>query len=96
MDLDNVPEPKNDGEYLEMCNHLKQTYDNISEKCFKLEMNEIEHKKIMMTCYGLIRSIDNMSEHIELPHELLNLIETLRGFMSGVVEYHILGIKDSI
>ena len=74
MDLDNMPEPKNDGEYLEMCNHLKQTYDNISEKCFKLEMNEIEHKKIMMTAYGLIRSIDNMSEHCDIPHELLALL----------------------
>tara|TARA_R110000764_G_scaffold167478_1_gene254649 strand:+ start:481 stop:771 length:291 start_codon:yes stop_codon:yes gene_type:complete len=96
MDLDNVSEPKNEGQYLELCNQLKETYDTISEKCFRLEMEQIEHKKILMCCYGLIRSIDNMTEHVDIPIELLNLIETLRGFMSGVVEYHILGIKDSI
>ena len=46
IDEENVP--INDGEYLEMVNHLKNTYDEISTKLFASEMQLMDLKKDLM------------------------------------------------
>ena len=94
IDEENVP--INDGEYLEMVNHLKNTYDEISAKLFASEMELMDLKKDLMTAYGVIRLIDNLLEHIiEVPHELTVLVEVLRGELSDNIDKFIFGMKGS-
>ena len=91
MDLDLQKIPKDEGDYLEMVAHLKQLYDEITQKCSLLENKEKEYKKIIMTVYGLSRVIDTICDScFEVPPELNILIETLRAFCSDNITEHIL------
>ena len=99
MDLDQnkieEQKPTNEGEYLEMVSHLKQIYDNLNDKCFKMEIKEMEYKKILMTTYGLARVIDVVAEGVwECPPELNILIETLRAHCSDALDVHIFNIVE--
>ena len=88
---DNITE----GQYIEMANHLKETYDKISEKLFKSEIKIIELKKELMTSYGLIRVIDNILEHLyDVPHEVVVLVECLRSHLSEVMDKELFNIKE--
>ena len=96
MDLDKITQtPTNEGEYLEMTNHLKQIYDELSQKCFKLEIKEMELKKILMATYGLARVIDIIAEGLfDIPPELNILIETLRAHCSDAIDTHVFNIVE--
>lgn len=95
MDLDKNYSPTNENEYLEMTNHLKEIYDKLSDKCFKMEMKEMELKKILMATYGLARVIDVIAEGLwECPPELNILIETLRAHCSDAIDEHVFKIVE--
>ena len=86
--------PINEGEYLEMVNHLKATYDEMAEKLFRKDMELMDIKKDLMTAYGVIRLLDNLLEHIaEVPHELTILVEVLRGLLSDSIDNYMFNIK---
>ena len=88
---DNITE----GQYIEMANHLKETYDKISEKLFKSEIKIMELKKEIITAYGLIRVIDNILEHLyDVPHEVVVLVECLRSHLSEVMDKELFNIKE--
>ena len=88
---DNITE----GQYIEMANHLKETYDKISEKLFKSEIKIMELKKEIITAYGLIRVIDNILEHLyDVPHEVVVLVECLRCHLSEVMDKELFNIKE--
>ena len=87
-------EPINDGQYLEMADHLKKLYDDIEQKNIKLELEKIELKKILITSYGLVRLVDNFVDVIHnVPTELEVLVSTLRGYLSEETDKHIFNIK---
>lgn len=87
-------EPINDGQYLEMVNHLKKLYDGIEEKNIKLELEKIELKKILITSYGLVRIVDNFVDIIHnVPNELEVLVSSLRSYLSEETDKHIFNIK---
>ena len=88
---DNITE----GQYIEMANHLKETYDKMSEKLFKSEIKIMELKKEIITAYGLIRVIDNILEHLyDVPHEVVVLVECLRSHLSEVMDKELFNIKE--
>ena len=88
---DNITE----GQYIEMANHLKETYDKMNEKLFKSEIKIIELKKELMTSYGLVRVIDNILEHLyDVPHEVVVLVECLRSHLSEVMDKELFNIKE--
>ena len=88
---DNITE----GQYIEMANHLKETYDKISEKLFKSEIKIMELKKEIITAYGLIRVIDNILVHLyDVPHEVVVLVECLRSHLSEVMDKELFNIKE--
>ena len=71
-------------EYLDMVNQLKVKFDEIDKSNNKLLKNDIEHKKVIMTCYGILRIMD-ITFHSD-PEFILLLIQTLRGMLSeGVI-----------
>ena len=93
--IDEPNEPMNDGQYLEMANHLKETYDKMEEKLLRSEIKIIDLKKEIISAYGLIRVIDNLMEHLhEVPHEIVVIVELLRSQLSDTVDKEIFNIKE--
>ena len=93
-----VDEPNDtmtEGQYLEMANHLKETYDKMEEKLLRSEIKIIDLKKEIMTSYGLTRVIDNLIDHLcEVPHEVVVLVELLRAQLSDTIDKEIFNIKE--
>ena len=49
--IDEKDDKMTEQQYIEMSNHLKETYDKISEKLFRSEIKIIDLKKDLMKCH---------------------------------------------
>ncbi len=88
-------EPDNEGEYLAMADHLKKIYDEVEMKNQRLTLDKMELQKILMSAYGMSRVIDNLASNImDIPADLVMLIEHMRGFLSDELDTHVFNIKD--
>tara|TARA_R110002050_G_scaffold254165_1_gene392610 strand:+ start:44 stop:331 length:288 start_codon:yes stop_codon:yes gene_type:complete len=84
----------NDAAMKEMADHLKETYDNMSFKLDKLELENLEYRKHLISAYGFCRVLDMMAtDSYDIQPEILTLIETLRAYLSEVVDATIFKIK---
>tara|TARA_R110002167_G_scaffold85579_3_gene231997 strand:+ start:355 stop:657 length:303 start_codon:yes stop_codon:yes gene_type:complete len=93
--IDEKDDKMTEQQYIEMSNHLKETYDKISEKLFRSEIKIIDLKKDLITVYGLVRIIDNILDNLyEVPHEVVVLIECLRSHLSDVMDKELFNIND--
>ena len=93
--IDEKDDKMTEQQYIEMSNHLKETYDKISEKLFRSEIKIIDLKKDLITVYGLVRIIDNILDNLyEVPHEVVVLIECLRSHISDIMDKELFNIKD--
>ena len=86
-----------EGEYLELCNDLKSKYDTITDKLDKIELQELQLKKDFISCYGIVRMLDNLisNSHIGYDNEVVTIVEVLRGMVSNMMDTHIFGIEDA-
>ena len=85
--IDEKDDDMTEQQYLEMANHLKQTYDKMEEKLLRSEIKIMDLKKELMTAYGLVRIIDNILDNLyEVPHEVVVLVECLRGNLSDSMD----------
>ena len=84
-----------EGEYLELCNDLKNKYDEITDKLDRIELQELDMKKDLITAYGVVRMLDNLisNSHIGYDNEVVVIVEVLRGLMSNSMDRHIFGIE---
>ena len=82
-------------EYLEMVNQLKDKYDEITDKLDRIELQELDMKKDLITAYGVVRMLDNLisNSHIGYDNEVVVIVEVLRGLMSNSMDRHIFGIE---
>ena len=88
-------EPDNEGEYLAMADHLKKIYDEVEMKNQRLTLDKMELQKILMSAYGMSRVKDNLASNImDIPADLVMLIEHMRGFLSDELDTHVFNIKD--
>tara|TARA_R110002012_G_scaffold135897_1_gene289892 strand:- start:1177 stop:1494 length:318 start_codon:yes stop_codon:yes gene_type:complete len=86
--------PNNEGEYIEMANHLKKLYEEIDKKNKKIMGEKQELIKVLLSSYGLIRVIDNYVSNVyDIPNDLVVLIETLRGSLSDELDTFIFNIN---
>ena len=84
-----------DGEMLEMSNHLKELYDKKENEVEKLKEENLNLKKVIMSCYGSIRLLDQQWNNILLDRDTnCHIIEALRSYLSDIVEYEILDIEN--
>jgi len=84
----------NDAAMKEMADQLKEAYDEITFKLDKLELENIEYKKHLVSAYGFCRVLDMMAtDSYDIQPEILTLIETLRAYLSEVVDSTIFNIK---
>ena len=85
-----------EGEYLELCNDLKTKYDEITDKLDRIELQELDMKKDLITAYGVVRMLDNLisNSHIPYDNEVVTIVEVLRGLLSNCMDRHIFHIED--
>ena len=82
-------------EYIEMANQLKCRYDEITDKLDKIELQELQLKKDFISCYGIVRMLDNLisNSHVPYDNEILVIVEVLRGLLSNCMDRHIFHIE---
>ncbi len=77
----------NDEALIEMADQLKKTYDEITFKIEKIQLENLELKKNLISAYGFCRVLDMIaSDSYELQPEILILIETLRAYLSTTMD----------
>ncbi len=80
-----------EGEYLDMCNQLKEKYDKIEQKEKQLEKNLFVIKRDLMKIYGLSEALDEyMLRDYELPADTTAVLELLISTIKDCSEEHIL------
>lgn len=84
-------------DYLEMVNQLKEKYDEITAKLDKIELLELDIKKDMISCYGIVRILDHLisTSMGGYDTEVITMIEVLRGMLSDCMDKHILQINSA-
>lgn len=75
-----------EGEYLELCDQLKEKYEK-----HQIEMNlmKIKNKQLikeLITSYGMIRLIDNLTEETMIEMQIKIMIESLRSHLSNIFD----------
>ena len=75
---------ENEQMYLDMVNQLKVKFDEMEKTNIKYKKKDLEQKKIIWTCYGILRILDD-TFHSD-PEFIHNLIQNLRGMLSAVFE----------
>lgn len=75
---------ENEQMYLEMVNQLKVRFEEMDNEVRRLKKNDLEQKKIIWSCYGILRIID-ITFHSDPDFNLL-LIQNLRGMLSEVFD----------
>jgi len=84
-----------DGEVYNMAEHLKELYDKKEKELEKIKEENLDLKKVIMSCYGTIRLLDQQWNNILLDRDTNNyILEALRSYLSNVVEYEILHVED--
>ena len=91
----NNNEIKNDNEYLEFSNQMKEQFNELEAEKKLTEMENYELKKEIVTVYGLIRVLDTcISDLHNIPNFVVELAERTRGGLSSVMDKYIFNIKD--
>jgi hypothetical protein len=86
---------KTDKEVYDMAEHLKSLYDAKESELEKLKEQNITLKKVIMSAYGSIRLLDQNFCNILLDEQANKfIIESLRSYLSDIVDYEILHIED--
>ena len=90
-----MDDEKTDKEMYDMAEHLKSLYDIKEAEIEKLREQNITLKKVIMSAYGSIRLLDQNFCNILLDEQANKfIIESLRSYLSDIVEYEILHIED--
>ena len=75
-----------EGQYLELANQLKESFDEKDKQVDLLLKENEELKKNFISIYGMLRVIDYYSQgHIDDP-VVITLIEAARGYASSVLD----------
>jgi len=74
-----------EGEYLELANQLKESFDEKDKQVKTLLEENEEIKKHFLSLYGMLRVMNYYADgNVDEP--ILTLIETARGFASSVLD----------
>ena len=84
-------EEMNDGMYLDAMNQLKDKFLMVEDEIKSYKDDIIAIKKELITFYGLIRVIDEISEDSIIDPFLKDMIECSRGRLSSFMDTYIFG-----
>ena len=87
----------NEQQYLDMTKQLKDLYDKKDKELQKVKEDNLDLKKVIMSCYGTIRLLDNNYNNIILDESSNQIIiESVRSYLSDIVEYKILKLEEEL
>ena len=78
-----ILEIKNDNDYLEQMNHLQELFNKKDKEVLEVLEKYKDTLKELITCYGVIRLLDNQLEEIDAPLEIKCISELLRTQLSN-------------
>lgn len=79
-------EIKNDNDYLEQMNHLQELFNKKDKEVEQVLEKYKEILKELITCYGVVRLLDNQLEEIDAPLEIKCISELLRTQLSNLFD----------
>jgi len=74
---------KNDNDYLEQMNHLQELFNKKDKEVLEVLEKYKDTLKELITCYGVVRLLDNQLEEIDAPLEIKCISELLRTQLSN-------------
>ena len=81
------PKPMNEGYYLEAMNQLKEKFDNNEYLMKRIQKQNLELKKELITSFGCMRILDNLIHNCySVDGDIISLSESLRSHLSSAVE----------
>ena len=85
-----------EGEYLELCDQLKEKYDLMEKENEKIKQQQETLLKELISCYGMIRIIDNLTEQSFINAHVKTMIEILRSHLSDIFDNYSLVEEEDI
>jgi hypothetical protein len=85
-DSSSSEENMTEGQYLELANQLKESFDEKDKQVDLLLKENEELKKNFISIYGMLRVIDYYSQGNIDDAVIITLIETARGYASSVLD----------
>ena len=80
-------EPINEGYYLEAMNQLKEKFDNNEYLMKRIQKQNLELKKEIVTAFGCMRILDNLIHQCyNCDGDIISLSESLRGHLSDYLD----------
>tara|TARA_E500000318_G_scaffold69897_1_gene64676 strand:- start:18866 stop:19162 length:297 start_codon:yes stop_codon:yes gene_type:complete len=84
---DHDAKPMTEQMYIEMSKQLKEKYDEMEYLKVKLNDQNKDLKKEIITAYGMSRIIDNViHQSFDIDSDIVTLCEALRGHLSNVID----------
>ena len=83
---DSSDENMTEGQYLELANQLKESFDEKDKQVDLLLKENEELKKNFISVYGMLRVIDYYSQGNIDDQVVITLIEAARGYASSVLD----------
>ena len=81
------PIPMNEQMYLDLVNQLKDKFDNNEYLMKRIQKQNMELKKEIVTAFGCMRILDNLIHNsYGVDGDIVSLSESLRGNLSTFVE----------
>ena len=79
--------PMNEGYYLDAMNQLKEKFDNNEYLMKRIQKQNMELKKEIMTAFGCMRILDNLIHNsYGVDGDIVCLSESLRGHLSTFLD----------
>jgi antitoxin component HigA of HigAB toxin-antitoxin module len=79
-------EIKNDNDYLEQMNHLQELFNKKDKEVEQVLEKYKDILKELITCYGVVRLLDNQLEEIDAPLDIKCISELLRTQLSNLFD----------
>ncbi len=85
---------ENEGHLLEMSNHFKELYEKLTSEKEKLQDENINLKKYLISVYGIVRVIDEtLCFTVDSSPDTNILIEVLRGYLSEFMDEYVFNLS---
>lgn len=85
-----------EGEYLELCDQLKEKYDLMEKENQRIKQQQETLLKELISCYGMIRIMDNLAEQSFIDAHVKTMIEIIRSHLSEIFDNYSLIDEEDI
>jgi len=89
MEIETKEEEMNSGMYVDAMNQLKEKFDDVENKVKSYKSTIIELQKELISQYGLIRVLDDLTDETMIEPFIKELISIIRSRLSHIMDREI-------